>query len=180
MKQTLRSTMKSKIVHAIAAGVLVLASIGAAFALTIDQTRNVVARVNTTQQTSYYRITVNFNDANIGSTTSPPAFGKLFQHTYITSISCHVLTAFNAVSTNVFTMGTTPTSANELIDAATSTKSIDETSATYQSITSATSLGEAQTSAGDVTLYAKYTQTGTAATTGKLTCVVEFIPNNDK
>ena len=180
MKQTLRSTMKSKIVHAIAACVLVLASIGAAYALTIDQTRNVVQRIYQTQQTGYYRITVNFNDPNIGSTTSPPAFGALPQHAYISSLSCHVLTAFNAASTNVFTMGTKPTTANELIDAATSTKSIDESSATYQSITSATSLGEAQTSAGDVTLYAKYTQTGTAATAGKLTCVLEFILNNDK
>jgi hypothetical protein len=32
---------------------------------------------------------------------------------------------------------------------------------------------------GGVPIYAKYTQTGTAATTGSITLILAFIPNND-
>lgn len=160
--------------------VVSLAILGAiylpAVALDVDQTRNIPARQPPGQQVNYYRITVNFNDPRISTAQK---FGRLLQNTFISNVACHVTTAFNASTTNVFTVGTTLASANELIDAATSTKSIDESSATYQQITSATSLGVAVTSAADVDLYAKYTQTGTAGTAGKVMCIIAFIPNND-
>ena len=46
-------------------------------------------------------------------------------------------------------------------------------------LTSAVGLGYGATSGGDVTLWAKYAQTGTAATTGAITCLIEYAPNND-
>lgn len=159
-----------------AAIAVVALSAWGAVALDVDQTRTPVARTAQTQQTSYYRVTVNFNDPRISTAQQ---FGKLLQNTFISNVACHVTTVFNAGTTNVFTLGTSLANPTEIIDAATGTKSINEASATYQQITSATSLGVAVTSAADVNLYAKYTQTGTAATTGVVTCVIEFIPNND-
>jgi hypothetical protein len=159
-----------------AAVAVVALSAWGAVALDVDQTRTAVVRAPLTQQTSYYRITVNFNDPRI---STAQIFGKLLQNTYITGLSCHVTTAFNAGTTNVFTMGTSLAAANELIQATQSTKSIDETSVTYQPITHISALGVSVTSAADVNLYAKYTQSGGAATAGSLTCILEFIPNND-
>jgi hypothetical protein len=48
-----------------------------------------------------------------------------------------------------------------------------------QHLTTAAGLGLAATSAADTTLYAKYAQTGVAGTTGSVTCVIEFVENND-
>jgi hypothetical protein len=103
----------------------------------------------------------------------------LKQHSYISSVSCYVLTAFNAVSTNVVTLGTTAANANEIIAASGAGNSITPGTTGYYSITNTAVLGESLTSVADVTLYAKYTQTGTAATAGKATCVIEFQANND-
>lgn len=157
------------------AALLVALAVPAALALNVDQTRNTVVRQNTTQQTNYYRVKVNYNDPNISTAQK---FGRLPANAFISGIACHVTAAFNAGTTNVLTFGTT-SAANELIDAATSTKSIDESSATYQAITSATSLGVYTDSDGEHDLYAKYTQTGTAATAGSATCVFQYVPDND-
>jgi len=168
--------MIRKILKLGAAVAVAAVSAWGALALDVDQSRTPVARTQQTQQTSYYRINVAFNDPRI---STAQIFGKLLQNTYITGLSCHVTAAFNAGTTNVFTMGTSLANANELIQATQSTKSIDETSVTYQPITHISALGVSVTSAADVNLYAKYTQTGTAATAGALTCILEFIPNND-
>lgn len=169
----LKSPFKTYLRPLIAMGLLALA-VPAALALNVDQNRNIPARQNLSQQESYYRITVNFSDPFPAS----QKFGRLLQNTFITGIACHVTTAFNAGSTNVVTMGTSATGA-ELIDGATSTKSINEASATYQQITKIDTLGVSVTSAADVDLYVRYVQTGTAATAGVVTCAINFIPDND-
>ena len=170
MFQSMKRTLQP-----IAAVLLIAAAAPAALALNVDQNRVMPVRVNLTQQTNYYRFTVNYNDANI---STAQLFGALPKNAYINGISCHVTTAFNAATTNVFTVGTS-TTATEIIDASTSTKSIDETSATVQGVTHQSSLGINPTSTADTSLYAKYTQSGTAATAGSVTCVIAYIPNND-
>lgn len=160
---------------AFVAAAIVAAGAGLSFALDVDQNRNTVAREFRDQQITYYRITVNYNDPRISTAQK---FGKLKKDAFITNVACHVLTAFNAGTTNVFTVGTS-TTANEIINAGSSNQSIDETSATYQNVSSSGGLGEGVTSAADVDLYARYTQTGTAATAGKVTCVIAFIQNDD-
>ena len=157
---------------AIAALVLTACAISAAFALNVDQTRIMSKRDIGTQQLHYYRLTINFNDPGIAAGA---AFGALGQSTYIHSIDCHVTTVFNASTTNVVTLGTTKASANEVFG----TGDLNEASATVQHLTSALGLGLNATSAADVTLWAKYAQTGTAATAGSVTCVVAYAPNND-
>jgi hypothetical protein len=157
---------------AIAALVLTTFAITTAFALTVDQTRIMSKRDLSLQALHYYRLQINFNDQNI---SLGQQFGALGQNWYIHSIDCHVTTAFNASTTNVVTIGTTKTNANEVFGAS----DLNEASATVQHLTSALGLGLNATSAADVTLWAKYTQSGTAATAGSVTCVIAYAPNND-
>lgn len=170
-----------KLVAALA--IVAVAALGvhfSAFALSIDPNRNVVARQFSTQQSSYYRFTVNFNDTNISSANGVH-FGKLLQNSFINSVVCHVTTAFNAGTTNKFFVGTS-NNANEIIASGVSNKSVTEGTPGVYAVTAAASpatLGLAVTSDADHDLVAKYTQTGTAATAGAVTCVLEFMPNND-
>ena len=141
---------------AIMAAALSAFAVTAAFALSIDQTRNISKRDESQQSLHYYRLTVNFNDANIGAGVQ---FGALGQNTYIQSIDCHVTTAFNASTTNVLTFGYTKAFAGEIVASGT----LNPASATVQHLTTAAGLGLAATSAADIGLWTKYTGTGAAA-----------------
>lgn len=143
----------------------------ASFALTVDQSRIMNKRFDGSYNPNYYRVTINFNDQNIGS---GQAFGALGKASYIHSVDCYVSTAFNAGTTNVITFGTSAASANEIV-----ASGITAATPGVYHLTSAAGLGLAATASSDTTLYAKYAQTGTAATTGSVTCVIQFIPNND-
>lgn len=157
---------------------LALAAIGflslttMAFALSGTANTNFSARQNTTQQTNYYRFGVNYNDANISTGVK---FGRLPASAFVTAIKCHLSAAFNAGTTNVLTVGTTTSNGNVI-----ATGDLNEASAQYQDLTTAAGLGIAATSGGEADLYAKYTQSGTAASAGAATCVLEYVPNNDQ
>ena len=167
--------IKSHLKKALLAAALVTMAAAGALALDVDQNRNTVARQYVTHQPAFYRITVNFNDPR-----QPTAqkFGRLLQNTFINGISCHGITAFNAGSTNPVTIGTS-TTATELVAASGANASISTGSTGYANLTAAAGLGVAATSDADHDLYVKYAPTGTAATAGKLTCVIEFVPNDD-
>jgi hypothetical protein len=157
---------------AVAAALLSLFTISATFALSVDQTRIFSKRDLGIQAMHYYRLTINYNDPNIASGL---AFGALGANTYIYAVDCHVTTTFNASTTNVITLGTSKANANEISASGT----LNPASGTVQHLTTAVGLGLGATSGGDVTLYTKYTQTGTAATQGQVTCVIQYAPNND-
>lgn len=145
---------------------------GPSAALLVDQTRNFPARQTPDQQLSYYRLTINFNDQNIGAGQQ---FGALPAGAYIFAIDAYVTTAFNAGSTNVITLGTTKASANEIVGSGITAG----TPGVYH-LTSAAGLGLAVTSGSNpIPLFAKYAQTGGAATTGSVTIVIAFAANND-
>jgi hypothetical protein len=148
-------------------------AITAAFALQVDQTRIMSKRLYATHQPSYYRLTINYNDPNI---STAQAFGALGVNTFIKAIDCHVTTAFNASTTNVILLGTSTASTNEISASGTITPG----STGVQHLTTAVGLGLGATSAADVTLYAKYTQTGNGSpSAGSVTCVLEYVPNDD-
>lgn len=177
--------MNRKLVKLGAAVSLVALSAWSALALSVDQTRNMVARQFTTQQTSYYRITVNFNDTNIATGQK---FAQVPKDTFITKIACHTGTAFNATSTNKLRLGTSAVGAvastvNWGIMSGSQFSGTDMLiqNGGYQEVspTGSNALGRQVTSDADHDLWAAYTQTGTAATAGLTTCVIEFIPNND-
>lgn len=167
-------------------GVAIAALVGltgyGALALSVDQNRNMVARGGLTQQTYYYRFTLNFNDANIAT---GQRFGQLLKNTSITKIACQTTTAFNG-TTNTLQMGTATvgaaaTSVNwGLVNATQTGTNMLIGTAGYQeaSPTNSTSLGTAVTSPNDVDLWARYVSTGTP-TAGAATCVIEYVPNND-
>ena len=103
---------------ALAAAVALVASLGVAgllaspvLALQQDQTRIFNSR-SANQKLTYYRVTINFNDQNIGSAQQ---FGALPANAYIFAIDAYVTTAFNAGTTNVVTIGTTKASSNEIV-----------------------------------------------------------------
>ena len=163
-----------------AALLIVALSAMAAFAINVDQTRTVPKRLFNSQQTHYWRFTVNYNDPRIS--TAPQQFAALGSLGYVSRILCDVTTAFNAGTTNQFGIYTTATSPNGAFVAPTGASTATPTlsSATIQDLTTAAGLGLGGTSGGDVQLYAMYGQSGTAATAGAMTCIIEFEPNNDQ
>lgn len=155
----------------IVGGLLTLAPQRSSLALTAPKGNTTVAtRSNTTQQTSYYRATVNFNDGGIASAIQ---FGTLPAGSSIVDVQVEIVTVFNAVTTNVLTVGTT-TTATEIVAAA----DVNELATGVTKVTRG--LGQSLTASADTPLYAKYTQTGTAATTGQAIVTIQFIPNNDQ
>jgi hypothetical protein len=141
------------------------------------------------QNVCYVRVTFNFNDPNIKNGVW---FATVPSNVYILAIDADVTTAFNAATTNVFTIGATKTSANEIMaDCGTATACISNSTTTIATgvshLTTAAGLAVAVTSNSTyqtainsaVPLYAKYTQTGTAATTGSVTFVITFAKNDD-
>lgn len=89
----------------------------------------------------------------------------------LTNVKVFVDEAFNAATTNVLVGGTTLLGTN-LIAAA------DVTEGTIGVYTpaNAANQGLGLVFAADTDLFVSYTQTGTAATTGKATIIVEYVP----
>jgi hypothetical protein len=179
--------------HFLKAALFALALFGLALpamAISNDQNRVFPPRDTHEQMSHFYRFTVNFNDPRIATGQQ---FGALPSNAYILAMDSQVTTAFNAGTTNVLTVGVTSASSNELIaDGASATANISNNTTTIATgirhLTTAAGLGVTITgnvtyqngSGGGVPLFAKYTQTGTAATTGSVTIIIEYIPNIDQ
>lgn len=133
-------------------------------------------RQNYEKMVSYLRKTVNFNDLGIDSGVQ---IGSIPLGACILRSNVIVKTAFNAATTNVLTVGVTAT-ATELVGSADVTEG---TPAIYTG--AAAGQGDVNTLAatgvsnGNVGIFAKYTQTGTAATTGQAIVVIEYIDGVD-
>lgn len=156
-----------------------LALVAPSHALVTDPTKIQTARnCSQTQNVCYMRVTVNFNDPRIGSGVW---FDTIPKNAYVLAIDAHVTTAFNAGTNNNLSIGATAAGTDFL--AATSVASTG-----VQHLTSAAGLGLAATSNtslqtainGDVPMYIKYAQTGTAATAGVVTVVISYAQNNDE
>jgi len=125
------------------------------------------ARVYHTQQVHYLRKSVAFDTPNIGSGVP---MGTLPDGAIVVDLIAVVETAFNAGTTNVLVVGTASND-DALIDASGVTEA---TPAGYRDDT-----GLGYVASGDTEVLVKYTQTGTAATTGAATIIVAYVPNND-
>lgn len=134
-----------------------------------DATRTPVVRLHSTQQVSYYRAVVNYSDSGISSAVQ---FGTFPSNAFIVDVKVEIITAFNAGTTNVLTFGTTTTATNIV-----NSGDVDETATGVTAVTRG--LGRSLTASGDTSLYAKYTQSGTAATAGKAVVVISYIADND-
>ncbi len=122
------------------------------------------------QQVHYIRRTVNFNDPGIAGGVP---IGILPAGATIIDAQVVVTTAFNAATTNNLLVGTTA-GGNDIIatgDSAAGTTGLKR-------LASAT-IGVNAVRAADTTLFAAYTQSGTAATAGRAVICIEFVPNLD-
>lgn len=173
--------MKLKAVFsALLAGFLALAPLAPASALVTDPNKNFPARTcEESQQVCYFRVTINWNDPRISTGVW---FGTLPKDAYILAIDAYVSTAFNAGTTNVVTLGAT-TTANEIVASGITagTPAVYHLTTAAGLATQVTSNATYQTALNSaVPLYAKYAQTGTAATAGAVTIVLTFAKNNDQ
>jgi len=128
------------------------------------------ARKYHTQQVHYIRFDVNLDDAGIAD--GKPTGYYLPADALIIGTDVMVSAVFNAGSTNVLTVGTNGSTANNIV----ASGDVNEASAIlFKDISpSGDALGKL---AADAQIYAKFTQTGTAATTGASTVVIKYIPN---
>lgn len=131
-----------------------------------------ISRITQFQQLHYFRKRVNYNDVGIAAGV---IFGTLPAGAMLHSALCRVNVAFNAVTTNVLTVGLASGSFNEIIAAADVTEA---TPATYAGALTNSAFSAAITVDTDIGV--KYTQTGTAATTGQADILVSYAPNNDQ
>lgn len=120
------------------------------------------------QVVHFIRKTVNYNDTNIGTGVQ---IGTLPAGAQITDIGINVTTAFNAATTNNLLLGTAA-AGNQI--ATTSDSAAGSTG--FKRATTGCALTPPTS---DTAVYVTYTQTGTAATAGKATVVISYVPNTD-
>lgn len=130
----------------------------------------VAPRLPVTQQLPYFRKSVSFDTFQIATAGKVP-LGTLPPLAIVTGGLVKVTAAFNAATTNVLTVGTTDDDDAVLVAA-----DIDET--TIGTTVTFAAVGYMPTVA--TPLFVRYTQTGTAATTGAATIILFFVPNNDR
>lgn len=131
---------------------------------------NAAAREHPLQMVHYLRREVNFNTNGIADGVAINA--KLPAGAEILFTQVKIKTAFNAASTNVLTVGTNASSYNDLINSTDVDEGSTGGTVSYR--------GMDVTVTNPTSVFIKYTQSGTAATTGKAVVIVAFIPNNDE
>lgn len=124
------------------------------------------ARQDPRQVVNTLKKTVNYNDAGISAGSAFDNY--LPQNAFLSLVLVEIVTAFNAVTTNVLTVGTVGTTYNNIVAAA----DVNEGLAGIYEATRG--LGRSLTAAGDVLPYAQYTQTGTAATQGQAIILMQY------
>jgi hypothetical protein len=131
------------------------------------------ARQYHTQQVHYLRKTVNFNDANVATGVK---VGTLPAGTAILDAVVHVQVGFNAGTTNVLEFGVTGAAFND-ISGSGSSDITEATPGVYRVLP--TNFRRVDQIAAETDVFAKYTQTGGAATAGKATINIAFTVDND-
>jgi hypothetical protein len=151
------------------AAALPVAGLGTLLALTVPPTLS--ARNSGEQQLHFYRY--RFTSANIPALTAGVKICRLPARAYIHSISVYVSTAFNSATTDTIQLGSTASGVDIL--AATTIHA-----GGYVAAAAAAGLGIVVATTGEQDVYAKYAQTGGAATAGDATLVITFFPDNDQ
>lgn len=123
------------------------------------------------QAVHYFRKTVNYNDVGISTGVK---MGTLPIGAEVVDAIAKVKTAFNAATTNVLTCGTNSSSYDNILGASDITEG---TPGVYRAPVAGL-IADGNTVGDDI--YVKYTQSGTAATTGKAVIMVMYVPNNDQ
>lgn len=129
-------------------------------------TLGVAARQDPRQVVNTLKKTINYNDVGIATGVAFEQY--LPQGAFISRVLIEIVVAFNAVTTNVLTVGTVGAAFNNIVAAA------DVNEAAVGVYDATRSLGRALTAAGNVLPVALYAQTGTAATAGQAIVLIEY------
>lgn len=131
-----------------------------------------VARQYHTQQVHFIRFDVAYNDAGVASGKATGEY--LPAGAIIIGTDVFVNAVFNAGSTNVLTVGTNGSTANNIV----ASGDVNEASAILFKDISPAAGGTAEGKlASDAQIYVKFDQTGTAAATGSATVMIKYIPD---
>jgi len=130
----------------------------------------VAARKNVTHQVNYFRASRAYNTPNIGTAGMVP-IGTLPAGAVVTHALVKVTAAFNAATTNVVTVGTAAAD-NAVLAAGDFNEGVVGSTVTFAAAGYSVTV--------DTPLFIRYTQTGTAATTGAVTIILFFVPDNDR
>jgi hypothetical protein len=114
--------------------------------------------------------TINFNDADIAAASFA---NSLPQGAVITDVIVEVVTAFNAGTTNTLTVGTVSAAYNNMVASA-DLPGNGSASLTVGATKVMRGVGRALTAAADITPFAKYAQTGAAATAGQAIITIVY------
>lgn len=125
------------------------------------------ARRDPRQVSNTLRRTLNLSDVDAGTAAF---FSSLPAGAYIISVQVSVLTVFNAGSTNTLTIGTNGPTYNDICASGT----VNPAALGNTVVTTGNGLATVLNATSDVAVFAKYGQTGTPATTGKLVILIEF------
>ncbi len=128
-----------------------------------------IARNDGSQNVHFIGKDITYATVGIG-TADTVKVGRVPAGSRLMPTQVHVVTAFNAVTTNVVTVGTSSGSDADIVGAG----ELNEL-ATGCTIVAT---GCALAFANDTDIYVKYTQTGTAATAGAATILIPYIPPN--
>ena len=123
------------------------------------------ARDNGEQVIQYLRFRFPFSD--LAAFAAGKKVGRLPANAFIHSVMFYKTTAFNSETTDTLALGTAQGGAQIL--AATTIASSG-----FANNTSAAGLGTAVTASGEVDVWAKYAQTGDAATAGDVTVLIAY------
>lgn len=119
----------------------------------------------------YLTKSVTYSDAGIADGDAVKFNASLPKNAFITETYVDVKTVFNAATTNVLTVGTNTATTNNIVAAG----DVNEASAQMFEVTG---VGVLDTST-ELDVYAKFTQTGTPATTGAADIVVAYVVMED-
>lgn len=114
---------------------------------------------------------ITYSDTGISDGVSVYFSNGLPKNAFVTKTIVNIKTVFNAATTNVLTLGTNTATTNNIL----TTSDVDETAL---GVTVVKGVGVLSTTA-DLPVYVKFTQTGTAATTGAADIVIEFVVMSD-
>ncbi len=128
-----------------------------------------VARNDGSQNVHFLGRDITFATDGIG-TADTVKIGRIPAGSMICDARVRVTTAFNAVTTNVLTVGANATANTDIVAAG----ELNEGATGMTVVLTGASL----TFANDTDIYVRYTQTGTAATAGAATIIITYIPPN--
>lgn len=174
----------SRHIRAVVTSAMLFALCGVSLVLAAGPVVNFAPRQFSSQQTHYLRFSITPTSCVLVSGSCVVKVGAVPYNAWIMRAEQQIATSFNSLTSDTLSIGTTSTSANELVTAqsiaATAGGATDLTVVTTARGTVVTGDGTTPTGAnGGFDIYAKWTEVGTAATAGLVSVLIEYAAPND-